>query len=204
MNCRHARRLFGAYWDDEITQAEREALEGHFGGCAACRLAYEAFSRPLELMAGLPRVEAGAGFAESVLARVRHSRPAPDRLPRAGVAWVPVTAAAALLILAGTFVAPWVGVRGRGPAAPVASAPGTPPSAPGGFSGRLASEAPPEAVPVAPPAGESRVAATPGDSLFDHSADVEFILDPVTLRRGQATLSRQAPGAQGDRAVVSF
>ena len=29
MKCGQARRLFGAYWDDEITQAEREWLEAH-------------------------------------------------------------------------------------------------------------------------------------------------------------------------------
>ena len=27
MNCDDARRLFGAYWDDELTLAEREWLE---------------------------------------------------------------------------------------------------------------------------------------------------------------------------------
>ena len=30
MKCSKARRWFGAYWDDEITQAERELLEAHF------------------------------------------------------------------------------------------------------------------------------------------------------------------------------
>ena len=37
MNCGDARRLFGAYWDDEITLAERDWLESHFASCAACR-----------------------------------------------------------------------------------------------------------------------------------------------------------------------
>ena len=39
MNCGGARRLFGAYWDDEITLAERDWLESHFSACAACRAA---------------------------------------------------------------------------------------------------------------------------------------------------------------------
>ena len=30
--CDQARRLFGAYWDDEVTQAEREWLESHLSG----------------------------------------------------------------------------------------------------------------------------------------------------------------------------
>lgn len=201
MNCRHAHRLFGAYWDDEITQAEREWLESHFAGCESCRTAYEGFSRPLEALAGLPRIEAPPGFAERVLARVRHAGSAPDHLPQTTASvWVPVTAAAALLLIAGTFVVPWLGTRSRlpeGPAPPIAVR--TPADVRMTGAG-----APPEATPV-PAAGAPLAARTlPADSLFDHSADVEFILDPVTLRRGQATLSRQAPGSQGERAVVSF
>ena len=45
--CDQARRLFGAYWDDEVTQAEREWLESHLGGCPACRQQYEQFARTL-------------------------------------------------------------------------------------------------------------------------------------------------------------
>lgn len=200
MNCRHARSLFGAFWDDEITQAEREWLEAHFAGCEPCRTAYESFSRPLEVMASLPRTEAESGFPERVLARVRHVASAPDRLPQRPNVWVPATAAAALLLVAGTFVAPWLGLR--------APLPGGEPVAvvrpPASVDVRMAGDTPPEAVAVhqAPSAPATTVART--DSLFDHSADVEFILDPVTLRRGQASLSRQGPGTQGERAVVSF
>lgn len=199
MNCRHAHDLFGAYWDDEITQAEREWLEAHFSACEGCRMAYESFSRPLEALAGLPRVEAEAGFADRVLARVRHVGSAPDHLARpATPSWVPVTAAAALLLVAGTFVVPWLGTRSQVPGGPVPVATSRVP-----VDVQMVGGAPREAVPV-PSAPDAPVASLPSDSLFDHSEDVEFILDPVTLRRGQATLSRQAPGAQGERSVVSF
>lgn len=200
MNCGHARSLFGAYWDDEITQAEREWLEAHFVACDGCRMAYENLSRPLEALAGLPRVEAEPGFADRVLARVRHVGSAPDRLPRPETpSWVPVTATAALLLLlVGTFVVPWLGTRSRVPggSAPVATV-----RVP--VDVQMVGGPPREAVPVSA-APNVPVASLPSDSLFDHSADVEFILDPVTLRRGQATVSRQAPGAQGERSVVSF
>jgi hypothetical protein len=48
--------------------------------------------------------------------------------------------------------------------------------------------------------------ATVADSLFDHSEDVEFILDPVTLRKGRAhTVVRVQPGpARGEQAVITF
>ena len=44
------------------------------------------------------------------------------------------------------------------------------------------------------------------DSLFDHSEDVEFILDPVTLRKGRAhTVVRVQPEpARGEQAVITF
>ena len=51
--CDQGRRLFGAYWDDEVTQAEREWLESHFAGCPTCRQQYEQFARTLEAV-GLP------------------------------------------------------------------------------------------------------------------------------------------------------
>ena len=47
MKCARARKLFGAYWDDEITQGEREWLESHMNGCAACRNEYETLARTL-------------------------------------------------------------------------------------------------------------------------------------------------------------
>jgi hypothetical protein len=52
-------------------------------------------------------------------------------------------------------------------------------------------------------ASSGQLASIP-DSLFDHSEDVEFILDPVTLRRGRATVTRLPAGVQGEKAVISF
>ena len=57
MNCGDARRLFGAYWDDEITLAERDWLESHFASCAGCRSEYETWARAIELVGSLPRAE---------------------------------------------------------------------------------------------------------------------------------------------------
>ena len=45
------------------------------------------------------------------------------------------------------------------------------------------------------------------DDLFDHSEDVEFILDPVALRRGRAIPLPSTPAAgdvQVERAVITF
>src|SRR5262249_21389079 len=107
MNCRQARALFGPYWDDELTQAEREWLEAHFGSCAGGRRDYEELARSLEWMSELPRAEVTPGFADRVLAQARRRTPATDRVPGATPRWIPVTAAAALLAVLGGMVLQW-------------------------------------------------------------------------------------------------
>jgi len=198
MKCHGVRRLFGAYWDDETTQAEREHLEAHFQGCAACRNEYESFSRAMEMVAALPRYEAAPDLLERTLARARRSSPARDTLPARETPWVPVTAVAALLLVAAAFVSQW-STLASGPRAARTTA---------GLSARvgLASGTGPVASGAT---GEARFdanapVASATDSLFDHSEDIEFVLDPVTLRRGQATVTQPHQGLHTERAVISF
>jgi hypothetical protein len=43
------------------------------------------------------------------------------------------------------------------------------------------------------------------DSVFNHGDDVEFILDPVTLRKGRAhTTIRGADAPRGQQATITF
>lgn len=202
MNCHQARRHFGAYWDDELTQAEREWLEGHFAACERCRREYDERARVMEGLAALPRLDAPPHFSEQVLARARRAATVPDRVPAAAPAWMPVTAGALALLLVGTLAAPWLGPPDdRGVPSGVALAPPQPvavtPAAP---------EASPPSAPAesdAGPGAVSRVASLP-DSLFDPAANVEFILDAVPLRRGRAELPSPALPVQAERAVISF
>jgi putative zinc finger protein len=209
MNCSHARRLFGAYWDDEITQAEREWLEGHFTTCARCHTAYEEQAKTLEALSRLPRVEAAPDLAERVLARARRAQTAADRFPVGSLVWVPATAAAvAVLLIAGTVVGPWLATNSRG-ARPsqtqVASTVREP---------ELIAKSPVQQTPApessrnafrssARSGTEAALASVP-DSLFDHSEDVDFILDPVTIRRGRPAVARPMPAVQGQQATISF
>ena len=195
MKCHEARRLFGSYWDDETTQAEREWLESHFAACGSCRLEYEQLARMLETVSGLPRQEASPDLLEHVLALTRRVSPALDVLPERRVPWVPATAAAAVLLIAVAAVSQWAGLlpgahpldRGLALVRPAGS----------GEQGRQPAVSPPHA-------SETTVASVP-DSIFDHSDDVEFVLDPVTLRRGRATVARpHLLGPQTEQAVVSF
>jgi hypothetical protein len=52
------------------------------------------------------------------------------------------------------------------------------------------------------PAGKEAVVA---EDPFDHSADVEFILDPVSVTRGRATVSHAGwQQVEGERTIISF
>ena len=209
MKCAQARRLYGAYWDDEITQAEREWLESHLSTCDACRVEYDEFAQSIDLVASLPREEAAPGLVERALAGARRMSPAADRLPEKGRQWVPVTAGAAAAVLVFTLVLPWVGlVPGNSPDRQVATglepvaqpvAVRAPAEIQAGTEDDSAESAPAETA----ASGQVLAAA----DLFDHSEDVEFILDPVALRRGRAIPLSSAPATgdvQVERAVITF
>ena len=195
--CDQARQLFGSYWDDEVTQAEREWLETHLAGCAGCRSRYESFVRTLETVGSLPRVEIAADLSERALAAARRATAAPDRIFVATGAprWLPIAAAATLLIAGAAAVLPWLGSSNTQRLFAHRELPVPEP--------RLVATA---LAPEKPNAARAaRRPATLADSLFDHAEDVEFILDPVTLHRGRAQgASRLPAGSQGEHAVISF
>jgi hypothetical protein len=201
--CDQGRRLFGAYWDDEVTQAEREWLEAHLAGCPGCRQQYEQFARTLEAVGSLPRTETASDLPERALTAARRAAAVPDRVAAAPARplWVPVTAAAGVLLVTAVSLLPMLT------------------SNDGGRAGRLANNEKPVAEPrIVQPvmssgssseqplaAAGARPATTLADSLFDHAEDVEFILDPVVLHRGRAQAVSHLPaGVQGEQTVISF
>ena len=191
--CDQASRLFGAYWDDEVTQAEREWLESHLAGCTVCRQQYEQLTRTLETVGSLPRIDVAADLPERALAAARRATSAPDRIAIAPArpTWIPVTAAAALLLLGMSALLPWIASNWGPQTSAQRSAPVAEP--------KLVAVASPDGAPAA------RAGATLADSLFDHAEDVEFILDPVVLHRGRAQAPSRLPaGVQGEQAVISF
>lgn len=194
-SCGRARDLFGAFWDDEVTQAEREWLEGHFASCPACRAEYEQLAHTLEAVAALPREEAATGLAARALAAARRASPAPDVIyVRETPRWVPATAAAAAVLLVVASVAPWVGDLSARRGGPVPEARLVAVKA--GTVGQGRDTTPPVS---------GVVAAAVVDSLFDHSADVDFVLEPVNLRNGRAQTSARLPeGVQGEQTVITF
>ncbi|MCE9627058.1 MAG: zf-HC2 domain-containing protein [Candidatus Eisenbacteria bacterium] len=194
--CDQARQMFGAYWDDEVTQAEREWLDAHLTGCTGCRSQYDQFARTLELAGSLARVETASDLPERALAAARRAEPAPDRIvvPAARPAWVPVAAAAALLIVGALVILPRVLPNG---------------AADTSLANRDAKVVQPRLVASAEPAtgspAPSAARTMDTNAIFDHSEDVEFILDPVVLHRGRAQAVSNLPeGVQGEQTVISF
>ncbi|MBK7366665.1 MAG: zf-HC2 domain-containing protein [Candidatus Eisenbacteria bacterium] len=201
-HCTRAHDLFGAFWDDEITRAERDWLEGHFRDCASCRAEYDTYSRALGLVQELPRAEAAPDLAERALAEAKRRAPEPDRIfVRETPRWAPVAAAAAVL-LAVLALAPYVA---RMPGSPLLAQRDAKVAAP-----RLVAVTPNGTQPSVTPETAATSSATSGGSavaenLFDHTEDIDFVLDPVQVRRGRAVAVSNLPeGVQGEQAVITF
>jgi len=191
MICNRARRLFGVCWDDELTQAERDGLEGHLASCPQCRTEYDKFSQALELTAALPRIEASADFMDRVLVRSRRATTAPDIVREAGMRWVPVAVAAAgaVLVVVAMFVGP--NLQWKAPASSQAP--------------QIVKVGGPQEPRLTPKSnaksGERRPEARRGsaESLFDPDKNVEFVLGSAAVSGGRV---KRDP--EGQRPIITF
>jgi hypothetical protein len=220
--CERAQDLFGPGWDDELSVVERESLEQHFAGCTSCRRDYDELARTLELVQGLPRPQVSGDFATRVLAEARRREVEGGRgllITRGWFAHPARLAIAAALVVAAGIGGLLVAPKPQGeaprvaqhvvapqPAVVQAQSPVTPPSTLA--SAGPVSPAPSHANPTLARRERSRPAevfATVPDSLFDHTADVELVLDPVTLRkeRGRGYTPVQTT-VKGEQASITF
>ena len=220
ISCERAQELFGPGWDDELSVVERESLEQHFAGCTTCRRDYDELARTLELVQSLPRPSVSGDFATRVLAEARRREAEGGRgllITRGWFAHPARLAIAAALVVAagvsGLMLSPKpqpqrVAQQVAAPAPVVAAAAPvvTPPSqsaSAGPVSPARSNAKPTLARPVRNRPAEV-LAAVP-DSLFDHTADVELVLDPVTLRkeRGRGYTPVQTT-VKGEQASITF
>jgi hypothetical protein len=157
-------------------------------------------------------VEASADLAERALARARRLSAAPDYVGQTGVRWLPIaaaTAAAAAIVVALVVLprAPWRN-PGSGEPLRVASRPAVPTVVLPNLKPPARAEQPTLAVRLPERRGlKTGMAAVIPDSMFDHSEDVEFILDPVAIHRGRASVTRpnsRVTGVQGQQALITF
>jgi anti-sigma factor RsiW len=232
-SCERAQTLFGRAWDDELTAVERDGLELHVKGCAGCRREYDEFARTLELVQALPRPAVSDDFAARVLvaaaAREREAAAAPRRIfawpslpsfefgdiafgrPALALAATFVVAVSAAVMLMrspaiGPVQAPTVATVApqaqSAPAAPVIESPAMP--APTMIA--AADPAPVRRTPARAATNASVLVAdapTIPDSLFDHTADVELVLDPVKLRRERG-VGYTPTSVRGEAASITF
>ena len=198
MKCHDAQRLFGAYWDDETSQVERECIEAHFAACPGCRHDYEVLARTLDEVAKLPRHEAAPDLLENTLLSARRATAERDVTPEHRVSWMPAAAVAALLAVGAAAFMQWTVLHRLPVAGSLASSSTSVVVAPVSIRTASGSAA------VFPVTSSGALAAAP-DSIFDHADDIEFVLDPVALKRGRATVTRELPGGiRTEQAVVSF
>lgn len=204
-NCHQAGGLFGAYWDGETTVAEREWLDSHFKTCTRCREGYEQLATTLGAVSELPRHETRPDFTQRVLVAARQASVVADRIrvvPGRTGHWVPIATAATLVLVAAVSLMNVFGPRGTTGA--LAGNEATLEAPVPGSAEQVAATIPPSLDAVTAPR-VTGAAAMVTDSLFDHTADVEFMLEPVQLRRGRAhTGSRLPDGVQGDQVVITF
>ncbi|MBI4419505.1 MAG: zf-HC2 domain-containing protein [Gemmatimonadetes bacterium] len=129
------------YVDDELMATERQVLEAHLVGCAACRTALEELRAVAARARSLddrppsddlwPGIAARIGAASGSAPRSIEAAPSRRRglLARAFTLSVPQLAAAAvaLIVLSGAVVAGWIGSRTPTAVPLVTAVPGRPP-----------------------------------------------------------------------------
>ena len=220
--CERAQELFGPGWDDELSVVERESLEQHFAGCTNCRRDYDELARTLELVQSLPRPSVSGDFATRVLAEARRREAEGGRGLIVARGWFArpwrVAIAAAFIVAAGVsgvVLAPEPVPQQVAKAPAVVSTPTTvaPPvtqetkieiASAGPGSPAPSNAKPTLARRIRTRPAEAAIAAIP-DSLFDHTADVELVLDPVTLRKERGRGYTPVPTTvKGEQASITF
>jgi hypothetical protein len=223
MSCEEIRALFSDVADARLSPAEQSAWRAHLASCTDCHREWESFQRTLEMLRGLPRHRAPAGFVDRVMTAVS-PQPWPRRLARRLFVPLPVNvplqaAALALLVIAGVYlvqrtpemqqamrdVEPRSGPTSV-PAAPAAPSPATPASpAP---SPRAPGESPAAPVPAPPAAAESRLAPvqSPGAPAASSSAPSPERRLPAATPEGkgradQTAASENAPAKAAEEAA---
>ena len=71
MSCRRIERLIESYVDGEASGGERETVERHVSGCAACAVVVEESRRLRALLAGAPQREVSAAFERNLAAALQ-------------------------------------------------------------------------------------------------------------------------------------
>jgi hypothetical protein len=63
--------LFSAYWDRELGDAEKGALEEHLRSCVVCRREFQSFEKTVTAVGTMHKMVAPPDFAEGVRTKIR-------------------------------------------------------------------------------------------------------------------------------------
>ena len=66
-----ATELFSAYWDRELAETEKGALEEHLRSCVVCRREYQTFEQAVNAVGSLHKMVAPPDFADGVRTKIR-------------------------------------------------------------------------------------------------------------------------------------
>lgn len=181
MNCRSAEQLFSSFVEEELSQRERRALEGHLEACTRCSTAVEELRQTVDLLSALPSYETGPAFEEEVMDRIRSG----EALRPSLVEWMSEFFAPARLrpaFLAGAAgCALWIAFLIANPGQK---------AGPGSHASDIARATPPAAAPSSP--------ATPGGTTVAPSAPSapagDVVASATLATRGASDARVAAPG----------
>ena len=95
MNCRDLEELLSAYADGELSRTQREFIEEHLSGCAACRETLADFQAAGRRLSSLREPMVSPDIKEATLSRIKAVNVPP---PKTGRRWLrPVAAAVAIV-----------------------------------------------------------------------------------------------------------
>jgi anti-sigma factor RsiW len=66
-----ATELFSAYWDRELGDEEKLALEEHLRSCVVCRREFQSFEQTVNAVGSMHKMVAPADFADGVRTKIR-------------------------------------------------------------------------------------------------------------------------------------
>jgi len=100
MDCHSVVSRLSAYQDNELTVAEREAIESHLSRCTSCNEQFLQLQQAWEALGSLPDLHVSPGFYRQIQRRLNDTRNAPVQVPTYG-GWfqrlLPTSAVASLV-----------------------------------------------------------------------------------------------------------
>ena len=104
--CQYVTNKLSAYQDDEVTTAEKDAIEAHLRTCEACRKQHEALLQTYRMLRSLPVIEPAPGFSRRIVNGATRTRK-PFWIRASGEVFRLLPAPAAMVVLAAAGL--WVG-----------------------------------------------------------------------------------------------